>query len=236
MKMPDHTEYSVAELREALSTVDGTRYPEKKAALEAELQKRIDSGDVEREKQAKLQEEHDKEQRLRLFARRARTWIGLYLLGAPLILFNAGTQTPEGLGWLAYGVYGLVYLYVGIAALAGFGLWKHKEWGRRLAIVVFAIQVLTFQSSFMQWHLESALSLFFVLTASGGFDFGFYFNISIGGFRFVVGETGLPFSIGFNLFALFMMWLLFKAREPLDGDEEGIDTHPEEIEERPDLR
>ena len=51
MRPNDYTKYSLAELREALSTVDGLQYPENKAALEAELQRRVDSGEVEREKQ-----------------------------------------------------------------------------------------------------------------------------------------------------------------------------------------
>ncbi len=227
MRTQDYTKYSLAELREALSTVDGVRYPENKAAIEAELKKRIDSGEVEREQKARTAREHEKEQGHRRFARGARQWIGLYLMGAPLMLIGAGVQLQGGSTWAAYVIYGLGVLYTGVSVVAGFGLWKLKEWGRRLAIGVFAMQAVSIQSSFMVYSLTSALSGFFYIGFPGHLEFGVSGYITTGGFQFVIGELPLSFTLAVNLVAIFLIWLLIKARQPLDGEEDGINTRPE---------
>ena len=164
MRPQDYTKYTIAELRQALSTVDGDKYPENKAALEAELQKRIDSGEVEREKQARNLENHEKEQGHRRFARAARPWIGLYLMGAPLILLSLGMHKLKIVGWITYTVWGLVALYAGIAVVAGYGLWKRKDWSRRMAISVFALQVVNIQSGVLVYSLTSAISAVLYIT------------------------------------------------------------------------
>ncbi len=232
----DYSGYTLSELREALSTVDGNKYPENEAALEAEMQKRIESGEVGREKQEQERQQHEKEQGLRRFARGALPWIGLYLLGGPLILLNTGTEMPEAFGWVAYAIWGLAIIYVGVGVVAGYGLWKRKNWGRRLAIGVFAMQVIYFQSGFMKYSLVSALSGFFYIAGNDGVEFGISFYLTTGEFLFGVGDLPLPFRFGLNLFAILMIWCLLKARQPLDGEESGIDTHPEEAADRPDLR
>lgn len=235
MRPQDYSKYSIAELREALSTVDGIKYPENKAALEAEYQKRVDSGEVEREQQKQELEEHEKEQGYRRFARNARPWIGLYLVGAPLILPGSGLLTPPDLGWIGYVIWVAIVLYVCVAVVAGYGLWKGKDWGRRTAIGVFAMQVIDFRSGFLAYSLTSALSAFVHFTPA---DFGIAVSasVSLGAFLFSVGDLPYPVMISFNLFAIFMIWLLLKARQPLDGDGAGIDSRPEALEERPDLR
>ncbi len=233
---PDYTSYSLSELREALSTVDGAKYPENKAALEAELEKRVASGDVEREQRERQEKKHEEEQKLRLFARGARLWIGLYLMGAPLILLNATTQMPAAIGWTAFAILGIVVLYVGVAAIAGFGLWKGKEWGRRLAIGVFAVQLISIQSAFLQYTTVSALSGFFFITWHDFLDFGVSAAIGTGQFRLAAGDLGLGFNVGVNLVAVFIIWLLMKAREPVDDEESGIDVTPGEAPERRSLK
>ena len=227
MNPQDYTNYSIAELREALGTVDGVNFPENKAALEAEFQKRIDSGEVEREEQAREQSVHEKEQGHRRFARGARQWIGLYMMGAPLMMLSAGTQTPPGYGWVAYAAYGLCALYTGVSVIAGFGLWKRKEWGRRLAIGVFVPQLVSFQSSFMVYSMTSALAGFFYLGFADGLEFGVSAYITTGGFQFALGDLPLTLTLAVNLVAVFLIWLLIKARQPLDGEEAGINTRPE---------
>ncbi len=228
MRPQDYTKYSLAELREALSTVDGSKYPENKAAIEAELQKRIDSGEVEREKKARTAAEHEKEQGHRRFARRARQWIGLYMMGAPLILIGAGVHLQWGSAWQAYAIYGLCVIYTGVSVIAGFGLWKLKEWGRRVAIGVFAMQTVSVQSSLFVYSLTSALAGHFYITITpGNFNFGLSGYVTTGSFQFLIGELPMPFTLAVNLVAVFLIWLLIKARQPLDGEEDGIDTRPE---------
>lgn len=232
----DYKNYSTAELREALSTIDGNKYPENKAALEAELERRIDSGEVEREEQERQAQEHEKEQGRRRFARSAQPWIGLYLMGAPLILVGVGTGTPTAVGWGGYAIWGLVLLYVGAAVVAGYGLWKRKNWSRRLAIGIFALQAINFQSEFMVYSLTSAIAAFFYVAPLGTFEFGVSGELSTGAFQILFGDLPFAFTISFNLFAIFMIWVLLKARQPLDGEESGIDTYPGEPADRPDLR
>ena len=198
-----------------------------KAAIEAELQKRVDSGEVERENQARQQKEHEKEQGHRKFARRSKQWLGLYMMGAPLILISAGTKMPPGLGWLAYVAYGLCALYTGVSVLAGYGLWKRKEWGRRLAIGVFVPQLLSIQSSAFVYSLTSALSGFFYISFPGHLEFGVSAFITTGSFQFVIGDLPLSFSLAVNVVTVFFIWLLVKARLPVDGEEDGINTRPE---------
>ncbi len=224
----DYSTYTIAELREALASVDGNQYPDNKAALEAELQARVDSGEVEREMEEQERETRSQEQDLRRFARGARQWIGLYLMGAPLILLNMGTQMPKSLGWLAYALWGFGVLYVGVSTLAGYGLWKQKDWGHRPAIGVLALQVINLQSGFLQYSLTSAISGYVYVAAQAGFEFGVSAFLNTGGFRFAAGDLPLTFNLGVNLVALFLIWLLFKGRQPLDGDEAGIDTYRSE--------
>ena len=218
MRPMDYTKYTVAELREALSTVDGVAYPENKAALEAELQKRVDSGEVRREREDQARKDHEKEQGNRRFARDARPWLGLYLMGAPLILISAGTQTPPGLVWAAYLAYGLCALYVGVSVVAGYGLFKRKEWGRKMAIGVFALQVVNIQTGSFVFSLTSALAGFFYISAPGSLEFGVSAYLTTGSFQFVIGDLPLPFMLAINLVAVFFIWLLLKARQPLDDD------------------
>ncbi len=226
MRPQDYTKYSVAELREALSTVDGLKYPENKAAIEAELQKRIDAGDDVREKEQRDLIVHEKEQGHRRFARSARPWIGLYLMGAPLILLSLGADKMKAVGWVTYTIWGLLILYVGIAAVAGYGLWKNKDWSRRLAMGVFALQIISVQSGSLVFSLTSAIAAFFYI-APASFTLGVEAYLTMGGFRLAIGDLGIPLTVGFNLFAIFMIWLLVKARQPVDGEEAGINTRPE---------
>ena len=52
-------------------------------------------------------------------------------------------------------------------------------------------------------------------------------NLTTGSFQLAIGDLGIPLTVGVNLFAIFMIWLLVKARQPLDGDGDGINTRPE---------
>lgn len=222
----DYSSYSLAELRQALSTVDALKYPDNKAALEAELERRVASGEVEREERAQTQREHEKEQSHRRFARSARPWIGLYLMGAPVMLIGLGFQDLSDAGLITYLVLAFAVIYSCLAALAGYGLWKQKDWSRRLAIGVFALQVINIRSGFLIYSVTSAIAVFFHVTPTAGY-FGVAGNLTTGGMQFFLGDLGIPLTIGVNLFAVFMIWLLVKARQPLDGEEAGVNTRPE---------
>ena len=145
------------------------------------------------------------------------------------MLIGTVTQMPPGLVWAAYLAFGLCILYTGVSVVAGYGLWKRKEWGRRVAIGVFAMQAVGLQTSSIVYSLTSAISSsFYIEYLAGNLEFGVSAYLTTGSFQFVIGDLRLPFTIAINLFAVFMIWLLVKARQPLDGEEEGIDALAEE--------
>ena len=87
----DYTRYSLAELHEALGIVDGRRYPENKAAIEAEIQARIDSGAYAEEEQAEEKQQAATARKKIDFARKAKP----YILGTVV----SGVAILKGRGW-----------------------------------------------------------------------------------------------------------------------------------------
>lgn len=213
MKDRDYSKYSLADLREALSTVDGLRYPQNKAALEEELQRRIDSGEVERESRER-ERRHAEQRRDRLqFARQARPWIGIYLmLSSPLLLLSMNVHMPESVGWATFVVRGLGSLYIVAATVAGFGLWKDKTWGHTAAVGALLPQTIQLQSSFLLYSLTPAIAGFVYIAGPGTFEIGVSAHLNTGALTVAAGELALPFTIGVNLVAAFLLTLLFRAR------------------------
>ena len=67
--------------------------------------------------------------------------VGGTVLGA---MFAAGQNSPLGGLGMAVGVVGAIAFLIGaaIAAVAGYGIWALREWGRILSIVLAAISLL----------------------------------------------------------------------------------------------
>ena len=67
--------------------------------------------------------------------------VGGTVLGA---MFAAGHNSPLGGLGMALGVVGAIACFIGaaIAAIAGYGMWVMREWGRILCIVLAAISLL----------------------------------------------------------------------------------------------
>ena len=84
-------EYSLAELYEALDSVDGVRYPERKAELEAELQSKRRSGEVAA---AERKEREKRFQSLHM----SNTRVLLYSFGAGILIIMGACL----LGWVGY--------------------------------------------------------------------------------------------------------------------------------------
>ena len=95
---------------------------------------------------------------------RARGW--WELLGA---MFGAGGSSPlggMGLG-LFVGILGASFtlVFAVVAALAGYGVWKLREWGRILCIVLAGISIL--------------------LSLPGLLFMGLHFGLFLGGYRLI---------------------------------------------------
>ena len=220
MTQPDYSKYSIPELQEALSTVDEQKYPETKAAIEAELQKRKDSGEYERHIQERMLELDRREQGRRRLARAARPWVAGYLeASALLMLFGTSIQLSVELGRVAWAFWMIGILYAITVAVAGYGLVRDRRWGHGLAVTVIALQLVRLQSESLYFSLSSAISVYlYGVIPEGNFEFGVSAQINPGGLQVLVGDLPYATGAGINLFAIFLIWLLFAGRRPLPGE------------------
>jgi hypothetical protein len=90
--------------------------------------------------------------------------VGGSVLGA---MFAAGNNVPLGGAGFFVGVVGAVFtlIFAVIAALAGYGVWTLREWGRILCIVLAAVSI--------------------VLSLPGLLFMGLHFGFFLGGYRLI---------------------------------------------------
>lgn len=203
----DYTKYSLAELREALAGIDGDSYPENKAALEAELERRKRSGEYDRELDRQAAELANREADRRRLALTLRPWLAYYLIGtAPLVWVMTSAYT--GPGWVqALKVF--VLLFAAASITAGIGILRGKQWGHWLAVGVLVPQVVSLQLPTLFVGISSALALSVGADAAVNLSFGAAFSP---GLKLLSGQLALPVGISVNLFALACLWVLFKAQ------------------------
>ena len=208
--IPDYSSYSLSELNEALHVVDGQRYPENKAALEAELQSRKESGRYDEELRALEQEALAKVEATKDFAMKAESIIAWYLVvTGGFVLLSQLLWPPQ-----VSGILNVVIVLVGLAymlgtVIAGIGLMKKRPWSHTLAIGLLGAQVVAAGSSVFSFKVLSAAGGY-VTFASGG-------NIGISasfepGFSVYIGQP-TPFFLGINLFVIWLIFLLNIARK-----------------------
>lgn len=207
----DYTTYSLAELREALGIVDERRYPENKAAIEAEIQARIDSGAVAEEERAD-QERQAAETRKKIeFARKARPYIAKYLIGtgAYVVVWNI-IQPPTFNGFWSTAILALGLAYMLGTVISGVAILRSKGWGSMVAIGLLCVQLVEITSSAFSVKAMSALGFYVTLGANGDIglsaEFQPVFSMAFG--------TSQPFTISVNLFVLWLISLLVKANRP----------------------
>lgn len=206
----DYTQYSLAELQEALSVVDGRRYPENLAAIEAEIQARKDSGAYEREVSA-IREEHSARLESELqFAQRSKPLIAWYLIVGGAFFFATfffGQVTFTGAIGLAILSLGVVYMLATI--LAGVMILKDHPWGTKAAIGLLGAQLIQFESTAFTYKVSSLISGLFTLEANGVIGASVSFGSK---FRILFGEPTV-FLVGLNLFAAWLIYLLIRSGE-----------------------
>ena len=204
----DYSGYTIAELREALRAVDGYKYPENKAAIEAELQARVDSGELAREQAEARRAAREKATRKLLFAKRARVYIAWYLLLSPALVIFGYSIDSAGLIQRGLSVLlGLVFMAASIAA--GIGLLKREAWGHWIAVVVLGSQALRIQSEVFTFNFLSSIAVYAGYQQGGTIFLDARFEPG-----FVISTGGrAPFWIEVNLLVIALLHLLFKARE-----------------------
>lgn len=210
---PDYTTYTVAELEESLAIVDGRRYPDNKAALEAELEARKASGAYEREMAEADEARKEKAVADKAFAEKARTVIAWYLVLSPIAILSYLNFQSTGMPiWLAATLISLFIAYLAISHWAGRGLLKSKAWAHPTAIVVLALQLVRINSDALFVQLLSFVGFYFTLSVDGTIGFAFLVEP---GFNIAWGNQA-PFEIGVNLVAAFMIYYLVAARRAVE--------------------
>lgn len=206
----DYSRYSLAELKEALGSVDGRRYPENKAAIEAEIQLRKDSGAYEEEERRVAENAAKAAADDIRFAQRSKPLVAWYLIAGSGLFFASLVLSKVHLS----GTTGLVILGVGAlymlgCVVAGVAILNQRAWGANVAIALLALQLLEVVSSTVTLKVVSLLAVYFTIQP----EFTIGFSASVGPrFRLIFGEPG-GFLIGLNLFTAWLIYLLVKSGE-----------------------
>ena len=210
---PDYAGYTIAELEESLRMVDGSKYPENKAALEAELEARKASGEYEREQAAAEEERKEKAVADKAFAEKARIFIAWYLVLSPIaILYYFNFQSTGMPIWLTATVVSIFVVYLAISHWAGRALLKDKSWAHPAAVAVLALQLLRLKTDALYLKLLSFLGIYLTLGEGGTIGFSFLIEPGI---SLSVGND-VPWEIGINIVAALMIYYLFAAGRKID--------------------
>lgn len=207
---PDYTQYSLADLREALGTVDERRFPENKAAIEAEIQARIDSGAYAEEEQAEREQQQATARKKIDFARKSRPYIAKYLIGTSGFVLVWNILQPPSLGGAlqtAVFVCGMAYMFGTV--VSGLAIHRGRSWGSTLAIGLLCVQLVEIVSTAFSLKVLSALGFYVTLSINGDIGFDASFKPGV----FVTVGTPQPLTIGLNLFVAWLIYLLVKANQ-----------------------
>ncbi len=205
---PDYTSYSIPELQESLTVVDGERFPENKAALERELRSRKNSGEYQRFLEEQQEAEKDKKTDSIHFARKMKKGIGVYLIfGALFFLSQFSFNAAGNVGVVVLATILLVVFL--LASLAGgIGLLLNKPWGHFAALIVLGLQVVKIQAGGLVFDFVSPLGIFVYASAE---TVGFSAELEAG-VNVALGSN-LPFWFGVNFFVIALIGYLFTAQE-----------------------
>lgn len=210
----DYSTYSLAELEEALATIDSARYPENKAALDEEIAKRKLSGEYQQELQARQEHEQEQERRRVGFARRAKPWVASYVIASSPLLFldQVYDSLPLVFGSpFAYLVLGTLYC-LGLV-VAAIGVARKVTWGSGLLAVFLGFQLFFLHSPGLSVEITSLLKFYLFATGDGSLGVLWRFDPGI----LVSTSAGNDFAMGIDLITLAFLWVLFVADRGDDG-------------------
>ena len=206
---PDYSNYTIAELQESLAVVDGRKYPENKAALEAELAARKASGEYEREAAAAEESRKEKEAARTAFAKKARVFTAWYLVVSPIVVLSMFNyrQLPQMSG-LQLLLVALIVAYLAMSHWAGIGLLRDRPWAERLAIGTLILQVVRFSSDVFYLQVLPLAGIFVSLGEYIVLDIRFRWEPSVQ----VSWGVDRPLQLGVNLVAIAMIYYLVRSR------------------------
>ena len=203
----EYSAYTLAELKEALSSVNRDKHPDIAVALEAELQSRRESGryDDEVKKQSEAAEE-----RMKSKQKLAKIWlkvIAVYMIvtGA-LIPFDYVAWGPEFAVWLLVIV---VFLYIASSVAIGIAILLNRSWAYLAAIVFHAFQVVRLHSDILTWDALSYVGIYAFYSEGG--DIGLS-AVAMPHFYFIIGRD-IEFSLGINFVAIAIISCIFIVRD-----------------------
>ncbi len=165
--------------------LDSTRFPERKAAIEAEIKKRIDSGQAAAEQESAERAKRDFQQHWAKSATRRRQhsdkrsrrligwyqiisgvmlagWIGLF---APRFVV-AGLQSSAGAGPVS--TVGVAIALCVLSLIAGYQLLRGTLAGYRLSAVIQGIQLIGVASPLFTWQVTVASGLSALMASQRG--------------------------------------------------------------------
>ena len=214
----DYRGYSVAELLEALASIDASKHPDNFEALNAEIARRKESGEYEEEVAASLKAAEQEHVSQVLFAVRARSWIAYYLiLTAPLVAINQSYSGVPSFNGASYLYLGVGILYCSVLVFVCISMLRNKAWATNATIALLTLQIPKIQSSPLYFDIGGPLTFQINLQAGGaiGFDVGWVpeFAIHL--------SPNINFLIGIDLFAVMMIVMLFLSQFEMDLPDES---------------
>ncbi len=205
---PDYSEYSLADLREALGNVDGRRYPENKAAIEAEIQSRKDNGEYAAEEQALEAEAAAQAKRKFDFAQSAQPTIAWYLIvSGGFILATSLFSLPSVSSLMQAAVLAIGLLYFLANVIGGVALLKNRSWGPMVVVGLLCVQLIQVSSSVFSFKALSAFA--FYLNIGSGWTVGVSAEFEPG-FWVVLGGVQ-PALLGVNIYVAWLIILVVTA-------------------------
>ena len=210
----DYSQYSLAELEEALSTIDSARYPENRSALDEEIARRRSSGEYQQELRARQEHERERARNTVHFAGRAKPWVASYVLASSPLLFldQVYDSVPVIFDWpSAYLALGALYC-LGLVITAA-GVTRKAAWGSRFLAAFLGVQLFFLQSDGLYIEITSLLK--FYVYVSGDWDVGVIWRFDPG--ILVSTSASSVTAIGVDLITLAFLWVLVVADREGDG-------------------
>jgi hypothetical protein len=203
----DFSAYTLAELNEALASVNRDKYPDVAVALEAELQSRKESGRHDEEIKSQLETLEATEKSKQKLAKIWLKVIAVYMiLTGALIPFDYAAWGPKVAIWLLIGV---VFLYVASSVAIGIAFLLDRSWAYLAAVGFHALQVVRLHSEILTWDALSYIGIYAVYGQGG--DIGIN-AIAMPHFYFAIGRN-IEFSIGINFVAMAIISCIFMVHD-----------------------
>jgi hypothetical protein len=201
----DYTEYSLSDLLDAQRTVDAVRYPEARAAIDAEIDRRKESGVYDEEMETLKLREQDRTGKRYRFAQNAVPFIAWYLILSGAFLAVSLLVAPPGVSSVMDLLpIGIVSVYVLASVAAGVALLKRNQLGAVFATWMLAMQIVKVTSTPVTIMFTSGLAIIFKVEA----DWTIGFAGHVGPAAMLLLNMPQSFSIGIDFIPAWLIHLV----------------------------